>query len=90
VTHWRHRNPTPRQQNNNNIRGLFLERSTTEEAKYSPMKVKKKASYYANTGFISTKGVVVSGGDGPASPMRIRDESMSASTADSAEESYHV
>ena len=28
--------------------------------------------------------------DGPASPMRIRDESMSTSTADSAEESYHV
>ena len=85
VTHWRHRNPTPRQQNNS-IRGLFLESSTTEEAKYSPM---KKASYYANTGFISTKAVV-SGGDGPSSPMRIRDESMSASTADSAEESYHV
>ena len=61
VTHWRHRNPTPRQQNNS-IRGLFLESSTTEEAKYSPM---KKASYYANTGFISTKAVV-SGGDGPS------------------------
>ncbi len=77
VTNWRHRNPTPRN------RGLFLESSEGcgEGKKEEYPSPAKKAHAY--TGFVDIHG---KNKDGPGSPIRIRDESMSTSTADSAEE----
>ena len=75
VTNWRYRNPAPRN------RMLFAEEvggGVGGKGREGPSPVKKTTYAYP------TKE------DGPASPMRIRDESMSTSTADSAEESYHV
>lgn len=76
VTNWRYRNPAPRN------RMLFSEEiaggGVVWKEQECPSPVKKTTYAY------DTKD------NGPASPMRIRDESMSTSTADSAEESYHV
>ena len=82
VTNWRHRNPTPRN------RGLFLESSEgcREGKKEECPSPAKRSHAYAKI----VVDIHSNTKDGPGSPIRIRDESMSTSTADSAEESFHI